>query len=48
MVLVAFCSLGAGRPRVVSSCVRVLMGGWMAMAIALGLTKLLSANALEL
>lgn len=44
IVLVTCGSLGAalGRPRVVSSCVRVLMGGWMAMAIAVGLTKLLS------
>ncbi|XP_041993824.1 vacuolar iron transporter homolog 4-like [Salvia splendens] len=46
VALVAFGGLGAvlGRSRVVSSCVRVLVGGWIAMAITACFTKLLTVN----
>lgn len=43
LVLATFGCIGAalGRSRVVSSCVRVLVGGWMAMAVAVSFTKFL-------
>ncbi|KAI3445691.1 hypothetical protein Pfo_002356 [Paulownia fortunei] len=46
LALVAFGGVGAvlGRTKVVRSCVRVLVGGWMAMAITFGLTKLLGSS----
>ncbi|KAK6135364.1 hypothetical protein DH2020_030875 [Rehmannia glutinosa] len=45
LALVAFGGVGAvlGRTKVVRSCGRVLVGGWMAMAITFGLTKLLGS-----
>lgn len=48
--LVAFGCVGAvlGRTRVVVTCVRVVVGGWMAMAITFGLTKLLGSSGLGL
>lgn len=48
--LVAFGGVGAvlGRTKVVKSCGRVVVGGWMAMAITFGLTKLLGSNGLEM
>lgn len=44
--LVGFGGAGAvlGRTKVASSCVRVVVGGWMAMAITFGLTKLLGST----
>ncbi|KAI3448286.1 hypothetical protein Pfo_004951 [Paulownia fortunei] len=50
LALVAFGGIGAvlGRTRVVRSCARVLVGGWMAMAITFGLTKLLNTSGLEM
>ncbi|KAK6135362.1 hypothetical protein DH2020_030873 [Rehmannia glutinosa] len=46
LALVAFGGVGAvlGRTKVVRSCGRVLVGGWMAMAITFGLTKLLGSS----
>ncbi|XP_041990458.1 vacuolar iron transporter homolog 4-like [Salvia splendens] len=46
VALTAIGSLGAvlGRSRLVSSCVRVLVGGWMAMAVTACFTKLLAVN----
>ncbi|XP_024980405.1 vacuolar iron transporter homolog 4-like [Cynara cardunculus var. scolymus] len=48
MALVLFGWIGAflGRTPVVKSCVRVLVGGWMAMAITFGLTKLIGSSGL--
>ncbi|KAI3408096.1 uncharacterized protein J3R85_020427 [Psidium guajava] len=48
IALVAFGWLGAvlGKAPVVKSSLRVLIGGWLAMAITFGLTKLIGANAL--
>ncbi|KAL1557805.1 hypothetical protein AAHA92_08345 [Salvia divinorum] len=48
--LMAIGGLGAalGRSRVVSSCVRVLVGGWMAMAITACFTKLLTVSGVEM
>ena len=58
MVVVAVASLallvfgwaGAvlGKTQKMRSCVRVLVGGWMAMAITFGLTKLLGSSGFEL
>ncbi|XP_031262210.1 vacuolar iron transporter homolog 4-like [Pistacia vera] len=50
MMLVAFGTAGAvlGRTPVVKSCVRVLIGGWMAMALTFGLTKLIGSGGLEM
>ncbi|GFP98657.1 vacuolar iron transporter homolog 4 [Phtheirospermum japonicum] len=44
--LVVFGGVGAvlGRTKVVRSCVRVVIGGWMAMGITFGLTKLLGSS----
>ncbi|KAL0454407.1 UNVERIFIED_CONTAM: Vacuolar iron transporter4 [Sesamum latifolium] len=48
--LVGFGGVGAvlGRTKVVRSCGRVVVGGWMAMGITFGLTKLLSSRGLEM
>ncbi|KAL0422339.1 UNVERIFIED_CONTAM: Vacuolar iron transporter4 [Sesamum latifolium] len=48
LALAAFGGIGAvlGRSRVVRSCGRVVVGGWMAMAITFGLTKLLGSSGL--
>ncbi|KAG6409176.1 hypothetical protein SASPL_132210 [Salvia splendens] len=48
--LVGFGGVGAvlGRTKVVRSCVRVVVGGWMAMAITFGLTKLLGSSGFEM
>lgn len=48
--LVIFGGVGAvlGRTPVVKSCVRVLVGGWMAMAITFGLTKLLGSSGFQM
>ncbi|XP_076888252.1 vacuolar iron transporter homolog 4-like isoform X1 [Bidens hawaiensis] len=48
VALVVFGWIGAflGRTPVVRSCVRVLVGGWMAMAITFGLTKLIGSSSL--
>ncbi|KAJ0010288.1 hypothetical protein Pint_33383 [Pistacia integerrima] len=50
MMLVAFGTAGAvlGRTPMVKSCVRVLIGGWMAMALTFGLTKLIGSGGLEM
>ncbi|KAG8368717.1 hypothetical protein BUALT_Bualt15G0074800 [Buddleja alternifolia] len=50
LALVAFGLVGAvlGRTKVVRSCVRVVIGGLMAMGITFGLTKLLGSNGLEM
>ncbi|KAL3843727.1 hypothetical protein ACJIZ3_001130 [Penstemon smallii] len=50
LALVVFGGVGAvlGRSRVGRSCARVLIGGWMAMAITFGLTKLLGSSGLEM
>ncbi|PIN00556.1 putative membrane protein [Handroanthus impetiginosus] len=50
VALVAFGSIGAvlGKTKVVRSCVRVLIGGLMAMGITFGLTKLLGSSGLEM
>ncbi|XP_057803939.1 vacuolar iron transporter homolog 4-like [Salvia miltiorrhiza] len=44
--LLGFGGAGAvlGRTKVVRACVRVVVGGWMAMAITFGLTKLLGSS----
>ena len=46
--LVVFGWLGAvlGKAPVLRSALRVLFGGWMAMAITFGLTKLIGSSAL--
>ncbi|KAJ9687147.1 hypothetical protein PVL29_015843 [Vitis rotundifolia] len=48
LALLAFGGLGAvlGRTPVGRSCARVLVGGWMAMAITFGLTRLIGATGL--
>lgn len=48
VALVAFGWLGAvlGKAPAVRSSIRVLLGGWVAMAITFGLTKLVGSNAL--
>ncbi|PIN00554.1 putative membrane protein [Handroanthus impetiginosus] len=50
VALVAFGGIGAvlGKTKVVRSCVRVLIGGLMAMGITFGLTKLLGSSGLEM
>ncbi|KAL7125106.1 hypothetical protein ABFS83_14G093400 [Erythranthe nasuta] len=50
VMLVVFGWVGAvlGKTRVGRSCGRVLVGGWMAMAITFGLTRLLGASGLEM
>ncbi|MCD7447797.1 hypothetical protein HAX54_035274 [Datura stramonium] len=50
LALVAFGGIGAflGRSPMVKSCARVLIGGWMAMAITFGLTKLICSTGLEM
>ncbi|KAI4300000.1 hypothetical protein L6164_033420 [Bauhinia variegata] len=50
LALVVFGGVGAvlGKVPIVGSCVRILFGGWMAMAISYGLTKLLASSGLEL
>ncbi|XP_061364554.1 vacuolar iron transporter homolog 4-like [Gastrolobium bilobum] len=50
LALVIFGGVGAvlGKTPKIRSCVRVLLGGWLAMAITFGLTKLLGSSALEL
>lgn len=49
LTLVVFGVIGAklGRTPVVSSCVRLLVGGWMAMAITFGVTKFIVSNRLQ-
>jgi VIT1/CCC1 family predicted Fe2+/Mn2+ transporter len=46
--LLVFGSMGAliGKTPVMRSCVRVLIGGWMAMAITFGVTKLIGTTGL--
>ncbi|XP_004230629.1 vacuolar iron transporter homolog 4 [Solanum lycopersicum] len=46
LALLAFGGIGAflGRSPMVKSCARVLIGGWMAMAITFGLTKLIGSS----
>ncbi|KAG6406802.1 hypothetical protein SASPL_134413 [Salvia splendens] len=48
--LVGFGGVGAvlGRTKVVRSCVRVVVGGWMAMAITFGPIKLLGSSGFEM
>ncbi|KAK4747644.1 hypothetical protein SAY87_014230 [Trapa incisa] len=48
VALVVFGLLGAvlGKAPLVRSCLRVLLGGWLAMAITFGLTKLIGSSAL--
>ncbi|GFY89177.1 vacuolar iron transporter (VIT) family protein [Actinidia rufa] len=48
--LVLFGGVGAvlGRTRVVKSGTRVVFGGWMAMAITFGLTKLFGSSGLQM
>lgn len=48
VALVVFGWLGAvlGKAQTVRSCLRVLLGGWLAMAITFGLTKLIGSSAL--
>ncbi|KAE9446937.1 hypothetical protein C3L33_21177, partial [Rhododendron williamsianum] len=50
MALVAFGGVGAvlGKTSVVRSGTRVVVGGWMAMAITFGLTKLIGSNGLQM
>lgn len=50
LALVVFGSVGSllGKTPMTRSCVRFMIGGWMAMAITFGLTKLLSAGGLEI
>ncbi|KAG5625491.1 hypothetical protein H5410_010709 [Solanum commersonii] len=50
LALLAFGGIGAflGRSPKVKSCARVLIGGWMAMAITFGLTKLIGSTGLEI
>ncbi|CAA2933965.1 vacuolar iron transporter homolog 4-like [Olea europaea subsp. europaea] len=50
LALVAFGGVGAvlGGTPVVSSCPRVVIGGWMAMGITFGLTKLIGSSGLEM
>ncbi|WOH14110.1 hypothetical protein DCAR_0933626 [Daucus carota subsp. sativus] len=48
LALVLFGGAGAvmGRTPILKSCVRVLIGGWVAMGITFGLTKLIGSNGL--
>ena len=50
LALVVFGVIGAklGRTPVRRSCARLLVGGWMAMAITFGMTKLIGCSGLEL
>ncbi|KAI4296308.1 hypothetical protein L6164_036276 [Bauhinia variegata] len=50
LALVVFGAVGAvlGKVPVMRSCVRVLLGGWIAMAITFGLTKSLNSCGLDL
>ncbi|XP_019170083.1 PREDICTED: vacuolar iron transporter homolog 4-like [Ipomoea nil] len=50
LALVVFGVIGAvlGKTPVVKSCARVLIGGWMAMAVTFGLTKLVNSAGLEM
>ncbi|XP_058191865.1 vacuolar iron transporter homolog 4-like [Rhododendron vialii] len=50
MALAAFGGVGAvlGKTSVVRSGTRVVVGGWMAMAITFGLTKLIGSNGLQM
>ncbi|GFY89175.1 vacuolar iron transporter (VIT) family protein [Actinidia rufa] len=50
LALVVFGSVGAvlGRTPVVRSGARVVIGGWMAMAITFGLTKLIGSSGLQM
>ncbi|XP_059648100.1 vacuolar iron transporter homolog 4-like [Cornus florida] len=50
LALVVFGWVGAvlGGTHVVRSCARVLVGGWMAMAITFGLTKLIGSSGMQL
>ncbi|CAL5377782.1 unnamed protein product [Camellia sinensis] len=50
LALVVFGGIGAvlGKTHVVRSCARVVVGGWMAMAITFGLTKLISSTGLQM
>lgn len=49
LTLVVFGGIGAklGRTPVVSSCARLLVGGWMAMAITFGMTKFIGSTGLQ-
>ncbi|XP_009587130.1 vacuolar iron transporter homolog 4-like [Nicotiana tabacum] len=49
LALLAFGGIGAflGRSPMLKSCARVLIGGWMAMAITFGLTKLIGSTGME-
>ncbi|PWA48787.1 ccc1 family [Artemisia annua] len=49
VALIVFGWIGAflGRAPVVKSCFRVLVGGWMAMAVTFGLTKLIGTSGLS-
>jgi VIT1/CCC1 family predicted Fe2+/Mn2+ transporter len=49
LTLVVFGVIGAklGRTPVVSSCARLLVGGWMAMAITFGMTKFIGSTGLQ-
>ncbi|OIT38078.1 vacuolar iron transporter -like 4 [Nicotiana attenuata] len=48
--LLAFGGIGAflGRSPMAKSCARVLIGGWMAMAITFGLTKLIGSTGMKM
>ncbi|XP_004504756.1 vacuolar iron transporter homolog 4-like [Cicer arietinum] len=48
LALLVFGGIGAmlGKTPMMKSCVRVLIGGWMAMAVTFGLTKLIGTTAL--
>jgi len=48
MALMVFGGVGAvlGRTPLMRCCVRVLIGGWMAMAITFGLTKFIASSQL--
>ncbi|OIT38076.1 PREDICTED: vacuolar iron transporter homolog 4-like [Nicotiana attenuata] len=50
LALLAFGGVGAflGRSPMVKSCARVLIGGWMAMAITFSLTRLIGSMGLEM
>lgn len=49
LALIVFGVMGAvfGKAPIKRSCLRVLVGGWLAMAITFGLTKLMGANGLR-
>lgn len=50
LTLIVFGMIGAklGRTPVGRSCVRLLIGGWLAMAITVGMTKFIGSRGLEL